>query len=183
MGLLRSDKSELAMTSMGENDNMRDSQSQEVQPEVRPQVRTIIQRYGAKKEALIPILQDIQTEYNWLPSDAIKEVAKELGVSLIDVYGIVSFYRAFSLKPRGKHIITVCLGTACHVRGGTRIVDELSRELNIESGETTGDRKFTLETVNCLGCCAIGPVMVMDKEYYGGMTSSKAKGLVKKISK
>lgn len=147
------------------------------------QIDNIIQKYKAKKEALIPILQDIQVELNWLPQDAIKEVAQELDIPLIDVYGVASFYRAFSLKPRGKHIVTVCLGTACHVRGGPRIVDELSRKLNVEPGETTEDKKFTLETVNCLGCCAIGPVVVIDSEYYGGMNPTKASRVLKKYEK
>ncbi|MCK4233015.1 NADH-quinone oxidoreductase subunit NuoE [candidate division WOR-3 bacterium] len=140
----------------------------------------IIGKYGKCKSTVIPILQDIQEEYNWLPEEVFEIVAQELGIPLMDVYGVATFYRTFSLKPRGKHIITVCLGTACHVRGGQRITETISRELGINPGETTEDLKFTLETVNCLGCCAIGPIVVVDGEYYGGMTSQKVASLLKK---
>lgn len=142
----------------------------------------IIGKYGKCKSTVIPILQDIQEEYNWLPKEAFEIVARELEIPLMDVYGVATFYRTFSLKPRGKHIITICLGTACHVRGGQRITETISRELGIYPGETTEDLKFTLETVNCLGCCAIGPIAVIDGEYYGGMTSQKVISLLKKIS-
>lgn len=142
------------------------------------EIDSVIAKYQAKKKAIIPILQDIQAEYNWLPQEAITEVSKKLNIPLIDVYGVATFFSQFSLKPRGKHIITVCLGTACHVRGGPRILDEFARRLNIKAGETTEDMQFTLETVNCLGCCAIGPVVVIDGEYYGGMTSRKVDSLL-----
>ena len=143
-------------------------------------IDSLIGKYGTKKEALIPILQDIQSDLNWLPEEVLKAVAEKLQVPLIDVYGIASFYRTFSLKPRGKHIVTVCVGTACHVRGGQRIVDEIGRRLEIAPGETTQDKNFTLETVNCLGCCAIGPIMVIDGEYYGGMTTRKVGSILEK---
>ncbi len=146
-------------------------------------VDSVIDKHPAKRDALISILQDIQSEYNWLPREAIIEVSKKLNIPLIDVYGVATFFSQFSLKPRGKHIITVCLGTACHVRGGPRILDEFSRRLNIKAGETTEDMQFTLETVNCLGCCAIGPVVVIDGEYYGGMTSRKIDSLLAKHTK
>lgn len=144
-------------------------------------VDQVLKKNRRDKNALIPILQDIQEEYNWLPKETLEIVARELDLSLTDVYGVITFYRTFSLKPRGKHIITVCQGTACHVRGGHRIAEAISRELGINSGETTEDLKFTLETVNCLGCCAIGPIVVVDGEYYGGMTSQKVASLLKKI--
>ncbi len=147
------------------------------------EINSIIQKHGAKRQALIPILQDIQSHLNWLPEETLETVAEKLKIPLRDVYGVATFYRSFSLKPRGKHIITVCVGTACHVRGGPRIVDALSRELNIKQGETTPDMNFTLETVNCLGCCAIGPVVVVDGEYYGEMTSQKTLSILKKIKK
>ena len=139
-----------------------------------------IKRHG---NFLVPILQDIQEEYNYLPESAMRLVAEELNIPLRDVYGVASFYGAFSFTPKGKHIITVCVGTACHVRGGARIVEALSRELGIKPGETTADLQFTLETVRCLGCCAIGPTVVMDREYYGQMTTNKALQLVKSIEK
>lgn len=141
----------------------------------------IIDKYGKYRNVLIPILQDIQTEYNWLPRETLVIVAHELDIPLMDIYGVATFYRTFSLKPRGRHIITVCQGTACHVRGGQRIGDAISRELGILPGETTGDMKFTLETANCLGCCAIGPIVMLDGEYFGGMTSQKALTLIKRI--
>lgn len=136
-------------------------------------VESLVHKYGAKKEALIPILQDIQSDLNWLPEEVLRAVAEKLEVPLMDVYGVASFYRTFSLKPRGKHITTVCVGTACHVRGGQRIVDEIGRRLEIAPGETTQDKNFTLETVNCLGCCALGPIVMIDGEYYGEMTTRK----------
>jgi NADH-quinone oxidoreductase subunit E len=143
-------------------------------------VDSLVDKYGAKKEALIPILQDLQSDLNWLPEEVLRAVADKLGVPLMDVYGAASFYRTFSLKPRGKHIITVCVGTACHVRGGQRIVDEIGRMLDLAPGETTPDRNFTLETVNCLGCCAIGPIVVVDGEYYGEMTTRKVGSVLEK---
>ncbi len=143
-------------------------------------VDSVIQKHGAKKEVLIPILQDIQSDLNWLPEDVLRAVADKLEVPLMDVYGVASFYRTFSLKPRGKHIITVCVGTACHVRGGQRIVDEIGRRLEIAPGETTEDQNFTLETVNCLGCCAIGPIVMIDGEYYGEMTTRKVSFVLEK---
>ena len=129
-------------------------------------VKKYIKKYSNEKKALISILQDIQEEYNYLPQEALKIVSKTLAVTLIDIMGVATFYRSFSLEPRGKHIITVCLGTACHVRGGPKILDEFERKLNIEAGETSKDGQFSLETVACLGCCAIGPVVVVDGNYY-----------------
>jgi len=143
-------------------------------------VSSVICKYGARKQALIPILQDIQAELNWLPEEALQTVAEALQVALIDVYGVATFYTSFSLKPRGKHLVTVCLGTACHVRGGQRIAEAISRELGIKAGETTEDLGFSFETVNCLGCCATGPVAVIDGEYYGGMTSRKISSILGK---
>ena len=133
----------------------------------------IIEKYDCIKSSLLSILLDIQAEYNYLPRLALTHVSNILEIPFSRVYSTATFYRAFSLEPRGKHIVTVCLGTACHVRGGPKIVDEISRKLNIEPGETTGDMQFTLESVNCLGCCAIGPIMVVDEEYYGGLSVDK----------
>jgi len=128
--------------------------------------------------SLIPVLQDIQSYYNYLPEEIFDEVSRKMNIPLIDVYGVATFYKSFSLTPKGKHIITVCMGTACHVRGGQRIADRISRELEIEPGETTPDMNFTLDTVNCLGCCAIGPIVMIDGEYYGQMTIQKAISLL-----
>lgn len=144
-------------------------------------VNVIMDRYKGEDSALISILQDIQAEYNYLPQEALREVAQVLNVPLIDVYSVVTFYKSFSLVPRGKHLITVCLGTACHVRGGRRILEEIKKRLDIRPGETTEDNLFTLETVNCLGCCAIGPIVVVDGEYYGEMTIRKVEPLLNKF--
>jgi len=132
---------------------------------------------------LIPILQDIQEHYNYLPEEALRGVARESGKALRDVYGVATFYSTFSFTPKGKYIITVCLGTACHVRGGTKIVDVLTKELGINPGQTTKDLKFTLQTVHCLGCCAIGPIVMVDREYYGQMTPQKTLDQINKLIK
>lgn len=134
-----------------------------------------IQKNG---NSLIPVLQDIQSYYNYLPEEIFDEVSRKMNIPLIDVYGVATFYKSFSLTPKGKHIITVCLGTACHVRGGQRIAERIARELEIEPGETTPDMNFTLETVNCLGACALGPVVVVNGEYHGQMTIQKAISLL-----
>jgi len=143
-------------------------------------VNSIMDRYKGEGSALISILQDIQDEYNYLPEEALREVAQTLDMPLIDIYSVATFYKSFSLTPRGKHLVTVCLGTACHVRGGRRILGEIVRRLNIGPGETTEDKLFTLETVNCLGCCAIGPIVVVDGEYYGEMTVRKVDPILEK---
>lgn len=143
-------------------------------------VEGIIDKYRGEGGALIAILQDVQSEYNYLPPDVLKSVADKLNVPLISVYGIATFYKAFSLTPRGKHLVTVCLGTACHVRGSKRILAEVQKQLSVKRGETTEDKMFTLETVNCLGCCAIGPVVVVDGEYYGQTTTAKVDPILEK---
>lgn len=143
-------------------------------------VNTIMDRYKGDGSSLISILQDIQTEYNYLPEEALRKVATALNVPLIDIYSVATFYKSFSLTPRGKHLITVCMGTACHVRGGPRILGEVERRLSIKPGQTTEDDLFTLETVNCLGCCAIGPIVVVDGEYYGEMTVRKVDPILEK---
>ncbi|MBA3045248.1 MAG: NADH-quinone oxidoreductase subunit NuoE [Candidatus Thermoplasmatota archaeon] len=134
----------------------------------------VLNRYNYEKHSLISILLDIQTNFNYLPKEAMIMVAEELNIRVIDVYSVATFYTVFSLKPRGKYIINVCVGTACHVRGGRRIVDKIQKELNIDVGETTEDMQFTLETVRCLGACALGPVMVINGEYYGQLSTKKA---------
>ncbi len=137
------------------------------------QVDTIIDKHHADQRALISLLLDIQDQFYFLPQEALERVADKVGVPSVQVYQVARFYKAFSLKPRGKHLLTVCVGTACHVRGGERLVDQLSRVLAVAPGETTDDKLFTLQTVNCLGCCALGPVMVVDGTYYGKMSATK----------
>ena len=117
-------------------------------------------------QSIISLLEDIQAKYSYLPQQALEEVAEKTGRSLVDIYGVATFYKAFSLKPRGKHLISACLGTACHVRGAKSIISEIENNLQIKAGETTQDKEFTFETVNCLGACALGPVIVIDNHYY-----------------
>ena len=143
----------------------------------------IIEQYNSKKSALIPILQKIQAKNRWLPPEILQHVSEKLDVPLIDVYSLATFYKSFYLYPRGKHIITVCSGTACHVRGGPKVLAELQNQLNIDVEETTPDKNFTLETVRCLGACALGPLMVVDKKYYGQMNTKKVASTLKKYSK
>jgi NADH-quinone oxidoreductase subunit E len=143
----------------------------------------ILDRHGRDAAAVIAIMQDLQDEVNYLPENALRYIAQCLDIPLSKVYSLATFYRAFSLEPRGKHLIFVCTGTACHVRGAVKIVDALEREIGIKAGETDENLEFTLETVNCLGACALGPVVVVDGEYYGQMTGAKAIRLVKKLRK
>ncbi len=146
-------------------------------------IDVIIDSYQGQTSGLTTILQDIQDEYNYLPPQAVERVAEKMGLPLSQVLHVATFYKAFSLEPRGEHLITVCLGTACHVRGGARLVEQVERLLKIRAGGTTPDLQFTLETVNCVGSCALGPVMIVDGEYYGKMVSSKVERVLKKYGK
>lgn len=130
----------------------------------------IIKKYHGKRSGLIAVLQDIQNEYSWLPREALKMVSEESCVPLIDVYSVVSFHRAFSLTPRVKHIVSVCLDTACHVRGAQTILDRLKERLEIERGCTTIGGTFTLESVNCLSACAVVPIVVIDGKHHDTST-------------
>ena len=143
----------------------------------------IIDRYDRQPSALLAILQDVQAAENWVPRDAIDRVAERLGVPVSRVYGMATFFRAFSLKPRGKHICTVCMGTACHVRGAPRLVEKLERDFELKAGETTKDMQVTLETVNCVGACALGPLVILDGEYHGNMSSARLDKVVKGIKR
>lgn len=146
-------------------------------------IKSFVTKYGSEKKALISVLQDIQEEYNYLPREALRIVSETLGIPLIDIIGVATFYRAFSLEPRGKHLVTVCMGTACHVRGGPKILEEFERKLNVIAGSTTEDRQFSLETVACLGCCAIGPVVVVDGDYHAQTSIRKVGSILKKYMK
>ena len=132
----------------------------------------ILEKHNEDRGGLIAVLEEIQAECSYLPEKALRIVSERTGRSLVDVYGIATFYRSFSLKPRGRHLVCACLGTACHVRGAPRIVQELEQQLGIKTGETTPDREFTLETVNCLGACALGPVVVIDGHYFSKVRKS-----------
>lgn len=146
-------------------------------------VQQLIAKHQGLKKNLIAILLDIQETFNYLPPESLRQVAEALGMPLIDVIGVATFYRAFSLTPRGKHTCLVCLGTACHVRGGQKILEEFEKRLGVPAGETTKDKRFTLETVACLGCCAIGPVVVVDNEYFGHTTLRKVGPIVGKYDR
>ncbi len=141
-------------------------------------VRGILAKYEKSRGRLIAILEEIQTKCGYLPESALRMVCEQTGYSLVDVYGIATFYRSFSLIPKGEHLVCACLGTACHVRGAARVVDELQDQLGIKSGETTPDGQFTLETVNCLGACALGPVVVIDGHYFSKVRKAKVRQLL-----
>lgn len=143
-------------------------------------VEKFIEKHKKEKKALIAILQDIQAEFNYLPGPSLIRVSEALDIPLIDILGVATFYRSFSLEPRGEHVVTVCMGTACHVRGGQKILEEFIKKLNIQPGETTHDGHFSLETVACLGCCAIGPVVVVDDDYYAQTNIRKVDPIIKK---
>lgn len=139
---------------------------------------TLLENTGNTKGKLISLLEEIQKMYGYLPEDTLRTLAEKTGHSLVDIYGVATFYKAFSLKPRGKHLVMVCLGTACHVRGAPKIVEEFKQQLGVGAGETTPDKEFTVETVNCLGACALGPTVVVDGHYFSHVTRKKVKGII-----
>lgn len=143
-------------------------------------VAAIIKKYDGDKGQLVSILQDIQTEYCYLPREALDELSSLLSIPASQIYSVATFFRAFSLTPRGRHLIKVCLGTACHVRGGARVVEKMELDLGIKRTQTTPDLKYTLETVNCVGCCALGPMVMVDEDYHGQITSDKVTPLLAK---
>ena len=146
-------------------------------------INNILKTHSWEETALISILHEIENLYNYLPAWASRHISKKLNIPMIQVYGVASFYNAFHLTQHGKHIIRVCEGTACHVKGGHRVMEELERKLNVEAGETTKDLNFTLERVNCLGCCALGPIVMVDDKYYGQMSPAKLGSLIKQSKK
>jgi NADH-quinone oxidoreductase subunit E len=139
----------------------------------------IIDKYQGDASSLIQVLLEIQRENRWLPNEALKKVSKKLGVPLNQIQHVATFYKAFSLVPKGRHEIHICLGTACHVRGAPRVLDTVQDLIGIKPGETDLDLKFSLETVNCLGCCALGPVMEVDGKYHGKMVPAKVGEVLK----
>jgi len=143
-------------------------------------IESLIDSYVDKKEQLISLLQDIQAEFNYIPQDVLIRISQKLEIPLSQVFSVATFFKAFSLKPRGRHVITVCMGTACHVRGGQRLVDKMSRDYKLQPGDTSPDERFTLETVNCLGACALGPVVVVDGKYESQVTPDKLDKILKK---
>jgi NADH-quinone oxidoreductase subunit E len=145
-------------------------------------IKTIIERYGGDKAFLVSILQDVQAQYNYLPKHKLFEVAEALNIAHSQVFAVATFYKAFSLEPRGRHIISVCLGTACHVRGAPRILDTLERTLKLKAGNTAADGSATLETVNCVGACALGPIVIVDGEYHGQMTLREVEKIITAVN-
>jgi NADH-quinone oxidoreductase subunit E len=151
-----------------------------IEPSVRD-IRTILDRQRGGASALLAVMEDIQQHYRYLPREALIMVSERLPVPLSQVYSVATFYNAFSLEPQGRHRCQVCTGTACHVRGAMQVLDRLETLLGITSGETTDDLEYTIDTVNCLGACALGPVLVVDDAYEGLMSSAKVDKLLKRI--
>ncbi len=143
-----------------------------------PEVQSIVKKYRGKPWALISILQDVQERAGFLSQESLREVARGMGIGLAEVYGVATYFKSLHLTPQGRHQVTVCLGTACHVRGGARIVAEINDMLGIGPDETTDDGEFTLRVVNCVGACAIGPVVVVDGKYHGEMSPASTRRLL-----
>jgi NADH:ubiquinone oxidoreductase subunit E len=146
-------------------------------------VQRVVAKYRRRKRSLIPILQDVQEACRWLSPETLAEVARELDLPPAHVWSVATFYKSFSLEPRGRHVCTVCMGTACHVRGGAAILEHFERKLGIRAGETSADGNCTLERVNCLGACALAPLAVVDGCYYGQMSETKANAILESIRK
>ncbi len=143
-------------------------------------LKEILLKYPGKEKYLIPILQEAQSNYGYLPEIVLQEIASNLDLSLSQVYGVVTFYTQFHLEPRGKNIIRICMGTACHVRGGSQVLEKVKEELGIESGETTDDLKFTLETVACIGACGLAPVIMINDDTHGRLTVEDVPKIINK---
>ena len=141
----------------------------------------IIKQYDGRESAILAILQDIQAREKYLPKEALEYVSQKMHIPLVHVFRIATFYNALSLKPRGRHKVDVCLGTACHVRGGNKILEKMERDLGISVGETTKDKRFTLESVHCVGCCSLGPVAVVDGNVFGRVSQEKVPALLKEF--
>jgi NADH-quinone oxidoreductase subunit E len=149
----------------------------EAKSELKPEldfIDTIVKRYEGEEGMLIPMLQDIQAEYGYLPADHLRSLSKALKVPLARIYGVATFYASFRMAPKGRHDVTLCMGTVCYLKGSPRISEAICLEYRIEPGGTTSDRLFTLQLVNCVGSCAVAPVMIVDGKYYGNLTPPKA---------
>jgi NADH-quinone oxidoreductase subunit E len=150
--------------------------------ELKERVIKALQKYQHDKSLLVDILQDIQAETGYLPKEVLEETSHSLDVPLSRVYSVATFFKAFSLEPRGRHLINVCMGTACHVRGAVKVLEKVEQELGIKTGETTSDLKFTLETVNCVGACALGPMVIIGEDYHGEMAPDAVSSMLKKYN-
>ncbi len=136
-------------------------------------VDTILEKYASIQGALIPVLQEVQQMYNYLPEEVLEYIAGRMQIPIAEIYGVVTFYSQFHLKPRGRNIIRVCQGTACHVRGGKTILQALEKQLGVKAGHTTADLRYTLETVACIGACGLAPVMQVNDDTYGRLTMDR----------
>ncbi len=149
-------------------------------PEQEAKLKEVIAEWKGKEGATMPVLQAAQEIYGYLPIEVQTMVAEGLGRSLEEIYGVSTFYSMFNLEPRGKHLIRVCLGTACYVKGAQNLLDELARVLNVEPGHTTADGKFTLEPTRCLGCCGLAPVIMIDNDVHGRLVPADVREILKK---
>jgi NADH-quinone oxidoreductase subunit E len=150
--------------------------------ELKSKVDQVLKKHQHDKSLLVDILQDLQAQIGFLPKEALVETSHGLDIPVSRVYSIATFFKAFSLKPRGRHLVNVCMGTACHVRGAGKVLEQIEKELGIKSGETTPDLKFTLETVNCVGACALGPMVIVGEDYHGEMTPETIGSVLKNYS-
>ena len=144
-------------------------------------VDQIVASYQARPTALIMVLQEVQQEYSYLPPEALQRISDRMDLAMSQIYGVATFYKAFSLEPRGRHLVSVCTGTACHVRNSKSILERLERDLAVERGHTSVDGEVTLETVNCVGACALGPVVLVDGKHYGHLTVSDVEKMIEEI--
>lgn len=148
-------------------------------PEVEEQeIKPLLEQFGEERASLIPILQEIQATFSYLPEEALRRVARKLQVPITDVYQVATFYRCFSLSPRGRHLVQVCLGTACHVRGGDRVLERAQTETGAGVNSTSPDLEFTVEPVRCLGCCGLAPVMRVDRDTFAHLEQAKVRGIL-----
>ena len=145
-------------------------------------IQEIVVRYDGDVGMLIPMLQDVQAEHGYLPAEQLRNLSKQLDIPLIRIYGVATFYASFRLAPKGQHDVTLCMGTVCYLKGANRISEVICEEFNIEPGGTTSDRLFTLQAVNCVGACALAPVMIIDGKYYDGVTQESALEIIHGLS-
>jgi NADH-quinone oxidoreductase subunit E len=150
--------------------------------EQKAKVREVLKKHNNDKALLVDILQDVQVSIGYLPKEALEETARGLDIPLSRVYSVATFFKAFSLTPRGRNLVSVCMGTACHVRGADKVLAKIEEELGIKNGETTKDLKYTLETVNCVGACALGPVVIVGEDYHGEMTPEGVVSVLKEYN-
>ena len=154
-----------------------------VEQKLQEEVRQILEQYTESKDNLIPILNEVQVKYGYIPQTAQKEISEYLKIPMAEIYGVITFYSRFTLKPKGKYAISVCLGTACFVKGSEKIMERLKQRLNIEEGETTPDGKFSIDATRCVGACGIAPVFTVNGEVYGRATVKKLDEVLDELMK